>query len=503
MTSAINLHAVAQFSAERMLNCIVEGMAIALFAWLLLRVIAWPDSGRRHSGRQNSGRQNSGRQNSGRQNSGRQNSGTRFAVWFVALVAIGALPFVGGPAPGGATAAVRPAITVASSWATYLFAMWAVIATLGLLRVGAGLWQVRRVRANCVEIATANLDPLLQVSLRQYRSSRSVKICVSDGLQVPTAIGFIKPVVALPAWALGELSATELNAILLHELAHLRRWDDWTNLAQKLLRAVFFFHPAVWWIESKLSLEREMACDDAVLAETANPRAYAECLVGLAEKSLMRRGLAMAQAAVSRVRQTSQRVAQILDAKRPGATRIWKPALGMIAAFAMICAGLLSRSPELVSFQDKRPTAEAASAAIAVTGPRADLKFMAAAVQPAKLAGLKLSSQTENAHPTKTVIAKAAPRHREVEQATIAADDTTELSQPNAVPVPVNFIVPDKTGENEPSTSQQQPRFKSVVLVYQGLEYDDAGFAHWTVCIWRVTVPAQQQSITTNPPKST
>jgi beta-lactamase regulating signal transducer with metallopeptidase domain len=481
MTSAINLHAVAQFSAERMLNCIIEGVAIALFAWLLLRVIGWRDSGRR--------------------NSGRQNSGTRFAVWFVALIAIGALPFVGAFAPGGATTAVRPAFTIATSWATYLFAIWAVIATLGLLRVGVGLWQVRRVRANCVEIATASLDPLLREALKDFHSSRSVKICVSDSLQVPTAIGFIKPVVALPAWALGELSPTELNAILLHELAHLRRLDDWTNLAQKLVRAIFFFHPAVWWIESKLSLEREMACDDAVLAETANPRAYAECLVTLAEKSLMRRGLAMAQAAVSRVRQTSRRVAQILDTKRPGATRIWKPALGMVAAFAMICVGLLSRSPELVSFRDKTLTVELASAALAVSGSRADLKFTAAAAQPAKLAGLKPGNRTENAHPVKTVVAKMLPRPREVEPETID-DAMLELLRMNAVPVPVNFILPEKTGENKLSTSQQQPRFKSVVLVYQGLEYDDAGFAHWTICVLRMTVPAQQ-AIPANPPKST
>ena len=63
-----------------------------------------------------------------------------------------------------------------------------------------------------------------------------------------------------------ELSTLELNAILLHELAHLRRRDDWTNLIQKIVGALLFFHPAVWWIEKKLALEREMACDDLVLA---------------------------------------------------------------------------------------------------------------------------------------------------------------------------------------------------------------------------------------------
>ena len=95
----------------------------------------------------------------------------------------------------------------------------------------------------------------------------------------------MKPVVVVPGWVMQELSADELNQILLHELAHLRRWDDWTNLAQKVVKALFFFHPAVWWIEKRVSLEREMACDDAVIAETASPRAYAECLTHLAERT--------------------------------------------------------------------------------------------------------------------------------------------------------------------------------------------------------------------------
>jgi hypothetical protein len=164
----------------------------------------------------------------------------------------------------------------------------------------------------------------------------------------------------------------------------------------------------------------------------------------------------------------------------------------------MICVGLLSRTPELVSFQDRTPRLELASAARSVSGPRADLKFVAAAVQPAKLVGLKLSSGSENAHPLRAVVAKAASRQPEVD-----ANDARDRAQLSALPVPVNFIVPDKTAGNKLPADQQQPRFKSVVLVYQGLEYDDAGFAHWTICVWRVNIPAQQPAITANPPKST
>jgi len=152
MTSAINLHTIAQLSAERMLNCIVEGMAIALFAWLLLRII-------------------------GLQDSGRQNSGTRFAVWFVALFAIAALPFLGAVVPAGAIASSgvsHPAITVPGSWATYLFAAWALIAFLGLARVGVGLWHVGSVRRGCRELDPANLDAALlhQTGCRFARMDR-------------------------------------------------------------------------------------------------------------------------------------------------------------------------------------------------------------------------------------------------------------------------------------------------------------------------------------------
>ena len=140
------------------------------------------------------------------------------------------------------------------------------MALQGLLRVGLGFWHLQRLRKSCVPVDIAALDPVLQKTLAEFDSPRPVRLCVSDQLRVPTAIGFTKPLVVIPSWTMQELSAAELNTILLHELAHLRRRDDWTNLVQKILGALLFFHPAVWWIEKKLALEREMACDDMVLA---------------------------------------------------------------------------------------------------------------------------------------------------------------------------------------------------------------------------------------------
>jgi bla regulator protein blaR1 len=339
MTSAtlslqfVDLQSLAQISSERMLNCAVEGLGIAVLAWILLRMI------------------------------GRQNSGTRFAVWFSALLGIAALPLFGHLPAGGTELTRQSEITMPASWALYIFVLWAVVAVAGLIRVGAGFWHLHRLRKTCAGLDVATLDPLLQKTLEEFDSPRTVAVCVSEQLRVPTAIGFVKPLVVLPSWTMQGLSATELNAILLHELAHLRRWDDWTNLIQKVLGALFFFHPAVWWIEKNLALEREMACDDLVLAKTASPQVYAECLVSLAEKSFLRRGLTLAQAAVNRVRQVSLRVSQILDVNRPSATRVWRPAPVLLAGVSIACLLAFSNTPRLVSFEDGSANGSASSPA--------------------------------------------------------------------------------------------------------------------------------------------
>ncbi len=349
MTPAI--HAVAQFSALRVVDSLVEGSLIALFAALVVRLPR------------------------------RQNAGTRFAVWFAALIGIAAVPFLGAGSlfhRGISAATPGPsAITIPESWALYLFLTWAVIAAWQFAGVGRALWHLHVLRKSCEPVDPATLDPLLRETLQRSRTHRRVLLCTSDFVRVPTAIGLLKPAVVIPRWVMRELSPEEVNQILLHELAHLTRWDDWTNLAQQLVKVVFFFHPAVWWIERKVGLEREMACDDAVLAETASPRAYAECLAHLAERSFVERSVALAQAALGKIHQTSLRVAQILDVNRPaGPAR--RPVVSLVAAFAIACAAFAARSPKLIAFQENDSTREAAtSQTIAAATPDVenDLNF--------------------------------------------------------------------------------------------------------------------------------
>ncbi|QNI34271.1 M56 family metallopeptidase [Alloacidobacterium dinghuense] len=317
------MQSVAQVAVERVVNSLPEGILVALFAWLLLRLI------------------------------GRQNSGTRFAVWFMALLAVVCLSLAGGWKLDVGTflpaiSHLHSQIVVPAVWAVILLSSWAIVSTLAIARLLAGLWQVWAIRRSSKEIDLSQLDPNIQKLFQNH--SRMARLAVSDRVKVPAAIGFWKPAIVLPSWTQRELAPDELKPILIHELTHLNRRDDWTNLLQKIVRAVFFFHPAVWWIDARLSIEREMACDDAVLANTGNARAYASCLIDLLEKSCERRGWTMAQAAVHRAKDLSLRITRILDAKRPSTTRVWKPALALTSVFSLACLCLSYCTPQLVAF---------------------------------------------------------------------------------------------------------------------------------------------------------
>ena len=186
MTSPADLHVLAQVSAGQLLNSIAQGIAIALVAWTVLRIMP------------------------------RQSAVTRFAVWFSALVVIVALPVAGVLIlPGGAAGLQRvsAAVTLPGSWGIYLFALWGAMAAMGLLKLGVGLCRLIILRRSCEVMEPGSLDPLLQQTLRDFVTVRQVTVCTSESLSVPAAIGLFQPAVVFPAWAMEELSAAELNSI--------------------------------------------------------------------------------------------------------------------------------------------------------------------------------------------------------------------------------------------------------------------------------------------------
>lgn len=335
MISFFDGHWLATLIFERLLFCLTAGTALIVILWVVLRLLPV------------------------------RNSHTRFAVWFSAMLAIVVLPlaftsslrwFISSASGGSA----HPLVTVPTFWAEWIVLGWVLLVLLGFARIAFGLWQLRRLRRSCSELDIQALGPQAKEILATVEPGRRVLLLVSEQLEIPTAIGFVRPAIILPAWMLEDRAdgnphfpaEEDLKYILLHEMAHLRRRDDWTNLVQRMIKSVLFFHPGMWWIERKLGLDREMACDDLVVAQTSSPRAYAQCLTSVAEKSFLRRQIALAQAAVSRVKQLSHRVAGIMDESHPRRTNIWKPAIPMVAAVAVLCAVSASDTTQLVGFND-------------------------------------------------------------------------------------------------------------------------------------------------------
>jgi beta-lactamase regulating signal transducer with metallopeptidase domain len=471
--SWLPVQTLAQISVERILNALPEGFLVALFAWALLRVLR------------------------------RQNSGTRFAVWFLALLTVAALPVLGGFGEGRVLVAagmssamswgsVRPAITIPGRWALFVFLAWAVGAGAAMVRLAAGLWRLRQLRRSCTAIVAADLDSAVRKTVDAIGAagsvaSGSITIATSECVRVPAAIGFWKRTIVLPAWALRELPPEDLTVILLHEFAHLRRWDDWTNLIQKIVRALFFFHPAVWWIENRLSVEREMACDDAVLAETANPHGYASCLVSLLEKSLAHRlahrlvdkRRSMAQAAVDRAREASLRLAQILDANRPVATRVWKPALGMVAAFSMVCLAVLAHAPQFVAFDRGMLSSNSDHGYSAAIGqPSLQSSFQASAATPAPIpAALRTGKSL-------SVGTSARVGHARVHAHDVAGQ---QLAPARVVAVRLSATPPRERVVEASASADQEivPQVRTLVFI-EATQYGTSDSSVWSVQVWRV-----------------
>ena len=316
--------ALARASATGLADSIVQGTLIAAIAFMLVTAFRNRDAR------------------------------SRFSVLLGSMIAIALLPLLRVLRAGASSASQGSLFRVAESWVPWLAAVWAVCAAIGLLRVAIGLAKLMRIRRKCRVLDSPAINAEVAEVVAEQSSHRRVRLLVSDEIAVPSAVGFFRPAVLLPAWVVEELPAAELKHVVVHELSHLRRWDDWTNLIQKIVKALFFFHPAVWWMESRLSLEREIACDDAVLRTSNDRRGYAECLAHLAERSFLRRSLSMAQAAVSRVRETSRRVARILSGGS-SAKPFGRYAATTVTVLAVGTVGALLHAPEVVSFGNRQP----------------------------------------------------------------------------------------------------------------------------------------------------
>ncbi len=327
--------------AELLIASIWQGLLLTAFAWAALKL------------------------------AGRLRASTRFTVWLIVFTLVALLPVF---SLGLALWRTQSA-HVASSflpqaglslrmnivWAFAIEAAWAMASLYSLTRLLLSIWQMTRLLQDSTLVAFANLDQEMQFIVTRP-GSRPVEVRLSDAVDAPSVIGFFRPSIVVPRSVWNELPPEDMKQVVQHEMAHLERGDDWTNLFQKLLRALCPLNPALLWAERHLCREREQACDDAVLDAAGNARAYATCLTKLAENRLVKRAALLAPGLWKRRSELAARIENILHRRRglPPLLSRGLVAASLLASLSGVFA--LQLCPRLVTFSDGYADAEARNA---------------------------------------------------------------------------------------------------------------------------------------------
>lgn len=239
------------------------------------------------------------------------------------------------PVPGPGLETFNERLQIVLPW---LVVGWAAGVTLLAGRLVVGWLRLRRTRGRCGEALEVRLGARLRELQRRLRLSRPVRVMQSALVQVPTLLGWFRPVILLPASTLTGLTPVQLDLILAHELAHLRRWDHWVNLFQVTVETLLFYHPAVWWVSRRVREDREHCCDELAVAVCGHRLAYAQALATLEELRQAPANLALAAAdgsLLARIR----RILGLPDDERGGGRLSAAGAALMVVGLAMIAAG--------------------------------------------------------------------------------------------------------------------------------------------------------------------
>jgi len=359
----------------------------------------------------------------------RISAGHRFAVWAAGFGMSAALPLLPLLHAGSGSAVTLAGAGIAGSssgplwqldarWGLAIAGFWVVASTIRGASLAVHSMRLRRLwkAARPVEVSET-----LASALKNVRGGR-VTICTTEMVDRPSVIGFLAPRILIPTWLMARLTPGELEQIVLHEAEHLRRGDDWTNLAQKLALVVFPLDPALAWMEHSLCREREMACDEGVVRITNAPRAYAACLASLAERGLDRRAEALSLGAWHRRSELVRRVHGILLRKR-GLSRAAAGALLGTVGCALVAGSVeMARAPQLVAF-----VAEQKSLAMTPARQREMVAMLARENAEAKIS-LPAGFHSMQANAVMPAVANSglvtSPRHQDQKSAAAVSAET-------------------------------------------------------------------------------
>jgi beta-lactamase regulating signal transducer with metallopeptidase domain/uncharacterized protein YnzC (UPF0291/DUF896 family) len=257
--------------------------------------------------------------------------------------------------------------------AAWLVQAWLLGVTFFSLRTVAGFFLLerkRRLESNVVGERVLEICHALQDMLGL---KRAIQYCECKWLQAPAVIGWFRPIVFLPVTALSGLSEEQLQTVIAHELAHIHRLDPFVNVFQVFVETVLFYHPAVWWLNQKIRVEREHCCDETAVALCGNAVEYARALT-LMEEWRSAPILAMA----ANRGPLTERVVRVLGIKTLGAGM---RGIGLTGSVLCLTAALVA-GDALVGIAHPNPFQSAAAAQPAAQATAASVRRAASSAKP-------------------------------------------------------------------------------------------------------------------------
>jgi bla regulator protein blaR1 len=199
-------------------------------------------------------------------------------------------------------------VVLLNEYANIIFLVWLLLFVLKSLKMAGGLLYIQRIRNYKVHEVSEEFKHKIEMFSSQIGIRQTVRLVQSELVKVPVAVGWLKPVILLPMGILLQLSPEQLESILWHELAHIRRRDYLVNILQGLVETVFFFNPGLLWLSSLIRAEREACCDDMVLNRTNRKANYLEALLAFGNEDNSGMPLAMSIGSGNQLRDRLKRM---------------------------------------------------------------------------------------------------------------------------------------------------------------------------------------------------
>jgi HEAT repeat protein/beta-lactamase regulating signal transducer with metallopeptidase domain len=222
-----------------------------------------------------------------------------------------------------------------SSLLPWIISLWLLGVVFLALRLFCGWLYTERLKFQGTRPPEEKWEQSLRRLRRQLGVTCPVRLLESAMVTVPMAIGWLRPVILLPASALIGLTPQQLEAIIAHELAHIRRHDYLINLLQAMVETLLFYHPAVWWVSRQIRQEREHCCDDLAVAVCGDSLTYARALLEM--EQLRASGQQLAVAANGGL--LMKRIQRLVGAQPKHVNRFGGLFAGVIALSALTTAG--------------------------------------------------------------------------------------------------------------------------------------------------------------------